>query len=221
MNARLLAIGDIHGCSAALDALLDRVRVGPDDTLITLGDYVDYGLDSSGVLDRLSRLSRQIRLIPLRGNHEAMMLDARKSREHLRLWLNCGGQSALMSYSASDGGEANLADIPDEHWRFLGKTCMDIHEMDTHFFVHAGARSDVPLASQTVADFHWRTFDDPPPHVSGKIMVCGHTPQKSGQPRNLGHAICIDTDACRGGWLTCIDVTHGPIWQANERGEVK
>jgi serine/threonine protein phosphatase 1 len=59
------------------------------------------------------------------------------------------------------------------------------------------------------------------PHEGGKIMVCGHTPQLSGRPTNLGHAVCIDTGAYDAGWLTCLDAQTGVYWQANERGEVR
>jgi serine/threonine protein phosphatase 1 len=68
---------------------------------------------------------------------------------------------------------------------------------------------------------YWESFDDPPPHESGKVMVCGHTSQKSGKPRNLGHAVCIDTWACGEGWLTCLDAESGRYWQANQRGETR
>ena len=67
----------------------------------------------------------------------------------------------------------------------------------------------------------WEPFNNPPPHQSGKIMVCGHTAQKRGDPLNLGHAICIDTHAWGGGWLTCLDTSIGRIWQSNEHGEVR
>jgi serine/threonine protein phosphatase 1 len=65
------------------------------------------------------------------------------------------------------------------------------------------------------------SFNDPRPHESGKIMVCGHTPQKSGIPRSIGHAVCIDTCACGNGWLTCLDVSSGKCWQANQRRETR
>ena len=71
---RVLAIGDIHGCSGALDALLSAVAVQPDDTLVTLGDYVDRGPDSRGVLDRLIALCRSRYVVALRGNHDQMMV---------------------------------------------------------------------------------------------------------------------------------------------------
>ena len=94
---RILAIGDIHGCAYALDALLRAVNPAPDDLVITLGDYVDRGLDSAGVLNRLIRLAQTHRLVALRGNHEEMMLNAREGDGPLALWLACGGEATLMS----------------------------------------------------------------------------------------------------------------------------
>src|SRR5947209_8595634 len=99
---RILAIGDIHGCSRALDALLAAVAPSADDLIITLGDYVDRGLDSAGVIDRLIRLSTTHSLIALRGNHEEMMLDARRAPEYLHVWKRCGGDTALISYAPEE-----------------------------------------------------------------------------------------------------------------------
>src|SRR4051812_425707 len=217
---RVLAIGDIHGCSRAFDALLAAVAPGERDLIITLGDYVSRGLDSAGVIDRLVRLHAAGNLVALRGNHEEMMMRAREDRSELNFWKNCGGDAALISY-APDGGDGKLSDIPAEHWRFLDRVCIDYFEIDTHFFVHGGARTDLPLADQTPLVLRWETFNDPPPHMSGKVMVGGHTPQKSGRPRSIGHAVCIDTAAHDKGWLTCLDVRSGQYWQASERGETR
>jgi len=78
--SRILVIGDIHGASTALDAILAAVSPTPADLVITLGDYVDRGIDSAGVIDRLLKLSRTHQVVSLRGNHEEMMMDARQSR---------------------------------------------------------------------------------------------------------------------------------------------
>lgn len=93
--------------------------------------------------------------------------------------------------------------------------------MDDHFFVHGGVDESIPLQQQSQVVMHWQKFPPNGPHVSGKTMVCGHSPQKSGVPAALPHAICIDTNACRDGWLTCLEVTTGHYWQANERGKVR
>jgi serine/threonine protein phosphatase 1 len=216
---RHLAVGDIHGCFQALRALETAVPFAPDDVLVMLGDYVDRGPDSCAVLDWLIARGRQGNLIALRGNHEVMMLRAREGDEMLHEWLYCGGDAALASYSHL-GDEGRLVDVPDAHWQFLEET-RPWYETPTHFFVHANAYPECPLADQPHFMLYWEPFDDPGPHESGKVMVCGHTPQKSGRPRYLGHAVCIDTWAYGKGWLTCLDVATGRYWQANQRGEIR
>ena len=123
---RTLAIGDIHGCSAAFDALLALVKPRPNDLIVTLGDYVNRGPDACAVINRLLRLHCAGQLIALRGNHEQMMMDARESPGDLAMWTGCGGDAALRSYGFS-GGAGNLADVPDEHWRFLDHSCLDYY----------------------------------------------------------------------------------------------
>ena len=218
---RTLAIGDIHGCLTALETLLQRVAPLLDDTIVTLGDYVSRGPDSAGVLNRLIELSTTHQLVPILGNHEQMLLEARGDADHLALYLNCGGEATLRSYSPFPDFPARVGDIPDEHWDFLAD-CREYYETATHLFVHAGLYPELPLTEQPAYMLRWETFNDPPPHESGKVMVCGHTSQPSGFPRNIGHAICIDTHAhARRGWLTCLDTTSGRVYQANERGETR
>lgn len=221
MSSRILAIGDVHGCAYALEALLQSVKPSRDELLVFLGDYVDRGLDSAGVLNRVVRLAGTHRVVALRGNHEQMMMDAREGGGNLALWLACGGEATLTSYCPFDD-HGTIADVPDEHWDFLDRRCVDWHEADSHFFVHGGAVPHLPLAKQPTLVLRWQSFTDVKPHASGKVMVCGHTSQKDGVPKSLGHAVCIDTHAyAEDGWLTCLDVTSGEYWQANERGETR
>jgi len=215
---RILAIGDIHGCSSAFDTLIAAVKLQPNDQIITLGDYVDRGPNSKGIIKRLMALHNTGQLVALRGNHELMMLQARFSSRHESEWRYCGGKETLASYSKSDKG-GKLKDVPAHHWDFIENVCVDWYEIDTHFFVHANAYPDLPLADQPSYMLFWQKFNNPAPHFSGKTMVCGHTSQKSGVPINLGHAICIDTRVYGKGWLTCLDVTTGRVWQANQSGQ--
>jgi serine/threonine protein phosphatase 1 len=217
---RHLAIGDIHGCITALRTLADYVPFGPTDLLITLGDYVDRGPGSRGVLDWLLEVHRRGKLVPLRGNHEVMMLLARDDALARDAWLGCGGDATLASY-AEAGDPGRLDDVPDRHWDFLERETRAWYETKGHFFVHANASSGLPFEDQPDYMLYWEAFDDPMPHESGKVMVCGHTPQRSGRPRSIGHAICIDTRAYRAGWLTCLNVDSGGYWQANEAGETR
>ncbi|HEY1064610.1 MAG TPA: metallophosphoesterase family protein [Pirellulales bacterium] len=216
---RTLAIGDVHGCFTALAALEKFVPFRPDDLLVTLGDYVDRGPDSFAVIDWLIAYGKRAKLVALRGNHEIMMLDARTGRYALDRFLYCGGTATLDSYSPL-GDEGRLADVPDEHWRFI-EASRSWYETETHFFVHANAYPDYPLEIQPELMLFWESFNSPSPHESGKVMVCGHTPQRSGVPLNIGHAVCIDTWACGDGWLTCLDVASGRFWQADQRGATR
>jgi serine/threonine protein phosphatase 1 len=94
---RILAIGDIHGCSTALGRLIDAIDPGPDDLIVTLGDYIDWGPDSRGVIEQLIALSGRCRLVSLLGNHEEMLLEALDSNDQLRYWLKFGGDRTLLS----------------------------------------------------------------------------------------------------------------------------
>ena len=183
--------------------------------IITLGDYVDRGIDSNGVLDQLIALADRCQLLPLLGNHEEMMLHARDGRGYFQFWLNCGGDTALDSY----GSTSSLDLIPAAHFRLLER-CLPFVEADTHFFVHANYKPELPLERQDGETLRWLSLRDfvPGPHCSGKIAVVGHTPQPD--VLDLGHLICIDTGCCTGGWLTALDVVSGQQWQVDERGNL-
>jgi serine/threonine protein phosphatase 1 len=216
---RYLAIGDIHGAFKALETLASFVPFGPDDVVITLGDHINRGPDSKKVLDWIIQRHREKRLIPLRGNHELMTVDARDNPLNYQSWLRCGGDATLASYVPS--GRGNLTHIPAKHWDFLENQLLDFFEIDTHIFVHANLDPDLAMADQPSYLLHWEKFKDPPPHCSGKVMVCGHTCQRSGVPLSIGHAVCLDTYAYGSGWLTCLDVATDCYWQANQKGQTR
>lgn len=234
----LIAIGDIHGCVTALRTLERLVPLGRGETLVTLGDYVDRGPQSREVLDWLiGYRSRGGQLVSLLGNHELMMLRARRGVLARNRWLANGGLETLRSYASAgappdsqiqeDQGQISrslrafsLEEIPEAHWSFLA-SCAPYHETDSHLFVHANLDPDQPMAEQTEENLFWQRLGNPKPHVSGKHMICGHTPQSDGEPRALPHATCIDTMAYAGGWLTALDVETGQCWQANEQGEAR
>lgn len=183
---RLLAIGDIHGCCNALSTLEKQVPIAPDDLVVTVGDYIDRGPGSSRVLDWLIERDSASRLIPLLGNHELMLLEARSNGECFNNWIFNGGDATLQSYvPATERG--TLASIPAAHWQFLENDCRSYYETETHFFVHANVYSNYPLADQPDNILYWEHLDNwSVPHESGKIMICGHTPQRTGIPLNLG-----------------------------------
>lgn len=217
---RTLAIGDIHGCLTALIKLADFARIQPDDLLVTLGDYVDRGPQSREVLDWLIARQKTGRLVALRGNHDVMFLDARFSNSTRDGWISVGGVQTLQSYGAC-GFIGTLQDVPKAHWEFIQSQCVNFHETERHVFVHAMLDSELPLTEQREEVLYWEKFRNPKPHCSGKVMVCGHTAQKTGIPLTVGHAICIDTWVYGTGWLTCLDVDAGEYWQANQAGETR
>ena len=212
---RFFAIGDIHGCLTALRRLDQEIQFSADDTVVTLGDYVDRGPDSCGVIDYLISLRVRCHLVTLRGNHEIMMLRAREDRSVLIDWLACGGHETLASYGAD-----TFAGIPQSHWDFLEET-IRFHEEENDFYVHANAYPDFALSDQPDYMLFWERFGDPAPHFSGRRMICGHSAQRNGRPLDVGHALCIDTWAHGGGWLTCLDVRSGSYWQTNQQGNLR
>ena len=218
---RTIAIGDIHGTSSALDALLAAVRPTPDDTLVFLGDYVDRGPDTRGTLERILALRQSLRVVCLRGNHEVMMLAARRSNSERRMWMSVGGAQALASYGKAPGLTGTLDDVPPEHWDFLEKGLLPSHETETHIFVHANVDPGRPLAEQTEEHLYWEFLQGPVRHISGKTVVVGHSSQRSGQPLDYGSIVCIDTYAYGGGWLTALDVATRSYWQADVLGRVR
>jgi serine/threonine protein phosphatase 1 len=215
---RTLVIADIHGCCNAFRTLLDAVQPAADDHLITLGDYIDRGPDSSGVVRTLLDVRTRTRLFPLMGNHEELLLNARGNTAQYLDWLLAGGQATLRSYG---GAGAAFSDILDEHWDFFG-ALLPYVETPTNLITHATPDPILPLALQPKHYLRWNRFDQAQPHASGKPIICGHTPQKNGWPRDLGFAINLDTHPFGAdGWLTCLHVETGELIQANEKRQTR
>jgi serine/threonine protein phosphatase 1 len=215
MPGRTIAIGDIHGCAAALETLLAAIRPMSADTLVALGDYVDRGPHSRRVIDALLDLRTRCRLIALKGNHELLLLRALESPEDMQFWLQSGGLPTLASY----GG---VAEIPTSHLEFL-HDCINYHETDSHIFLHANYRPELALAEQDERYLFWEHLNSvpPKPHFSNKKVLVGHTPQHSGEVLDWGHLLCIDTFCFGTGWLTAYDVDSGHIWQADKHGQTR
>jgi serine/threonine protein phosphatase 1 len=224
MAGRTIAIGDIHGCLAALTTLIDAIDPGPEDTLITLGDHIDRGPDSRGVLDRLISLAERCEVVPLMGDHEEMLVDALQNITALKRWLTCGGSETLRSYGWILGTSRRpLTDwIPEAHRGFL-VGCRSYHETERHFFVHAGFLPELKLEEQPGQALRWRVTDSKTaiPHHSGKVAVVGHTPQLAGEVLDLNFLVCIDTNCVRGGWLTGFEINTGQVWQADKAGKLR
>ena len=173
-----------------------------------LGDVIDRGPDSRGVIDPLISLGRRCKLIVLMGNHEEMLLTALNGYSDRRYWLLFGGQDTLDSYGIKSG---NPNEIPQSHLDFLRAGSL-FYECETHFFVHAYYDPWCPLEAESSTTLIWKKLD--PAHAvahrSGKIAVVGHTPQPS--VLDLGFLKCIDTGCGHGGPLTALDVSSGELF---------
>jgi serine/threonine protein phosphatase 1 len=217
-DGRLIAIGDVHGCVHALDALLEAIAPQPADRLVFLGDLIDQGRDSAEVIDRILQLSARCQVIVIQGNHEEMLQAARESEQALRYWEHCGGVNTLNSYRF--GG--SLKDIPGSHWNFLAQ-CRPYYETDDVIFTHANYTPELPMMDQPEHSLRWDLFEpaEMQPHVSGKRVIVGHTEQDNSEILDLGFAVCIDTACWRHGWLTALDVDTGQVWQASRFGQLR
>ena len=220
MPDRLFAIGDIHGCAIALRTLLEAIDPQPEDSIVVLGDVVDCGPDSKGVLEQLITLSSRCHLAVLLGNHEEMLLNALDSRSEFNYWFKLGGEQTLRSYSSAirPGPEV----IPNEHVRFI-RSFHPYLEITDFIFVHAGYDPDLPMARQSGGSLRWESLhpDKIAPHQSGKTVIAGHTRQKSGEIRDVGFLKTLDPDAFGGGFLTAMEVQTGAIIQANQQGQLR
>lgn len=213
VGRRIYAIGDIHGCGRQLAALHDIIaadfakRPIASALLLHIGDYVDRGSDSAGVIARLvdGCPIAGMQMVNLMGNHESTMLDALAGERAAGTdWLFAGGRAALESYGIDPDGPRDLwtSLIPETHQDFLRKLIL-MHREGGYAFIHAGVRPGVELANQVRDDllrsrqpFLYSEAD------FGAVVVHGHTPVKAPIVRH--NRIAIDTGAVFGGKLTCV-----------------
>lgn len=221
-GSRVYAVGDIHGrCDllAELQGLITADRgssSGQRCVLVYLGDYVDRGLESRDVIDRLLDAPLPgMETVHLQGNHERTMLDFLTDLSVGPAWFTFGGVETLLSYGisldrslASDyerlaKAQGRLSErLPQRHRAFLERLALQHAEGD-YLFVHAGIRPGVPLARQRSDDLLWIRE----PFLSsganhGKVVVHGHS--ISPQPEVFANRIGIDTGAFMTGRLTCL-----------------
>jgi serine/threonine protein phosphatase 1 len=216
-RSRLIAIGDIHGHAAALRALLGRIDPTPGDTLVFLGDYVDRGPDTKGVIEILVQLidSQCCSVIPLLGNHEEMLLQAIDRPSAVAAWLQHGGDQVLASYAITD-----VTAIPTRHQQFL-RSLQRSYETDQFFFLHANYAPNWRVHEHDSRTSLWTPLEEiPARHYSGKTAILGHTPQPAGNILDAGHVICIDTGCGFSGPLTAYEVHSRRSWQVSQLGEL-
>jgi serine/threonine protein phosphatase 1 len=184
----IVVVGDIHGRLDRLDRVLDQLP--QERTLVFLGDYVDRGPESRGVIERLIDLERQRRCVPLCGNHEDMMLDALAGvdEETANIWLYNGGDATLRSYRAPS--LPRLAEeLPAEHLAWL-RGLREHWETEQYVCVHAGIARAGPDATDRDTKL-WLRIEPAQALGYGKLVICGHTPYRS--PTRGPDWINIDT----------------------------
>lgn len=195
------AIGDIHGMSRKLSSLIEQCRTFAGEQahrFVLLGDYIDRGDDSKGVVDIILRLRAcDTDPVLLRGNHEQMLIDAAETPEAEMFWLQNGGAETLKSY-----GVANAFDVPGAHLA-LFRSLPFMYDDGLRLFVHAGINPSRSLARQKTKYLLWARE----PFLSskrdfGRLIVHGHTPTATGGPELLPNRLNIDTGAVYGGPLT-------------------
>ena len=229
----LYAIGDIHGRVDLLEELLAKLPLEPMDRLVFLGDYVDRGPDSHGVVERLLALREERECVFLLGNHESMFLDflAWPGDEYFGgdAFLTNGGDRTLASYGYFDleDPEAEFA-LPDAHRDFYAG--LKLHHIDgDYLFVHAGIGerllrgSDVgyALRRSRPEDLLWNRATGELPHELGITIVYGHTPRTDfGVRHNEPFSIGIDTGAVYGGPLTAIRLPDETLFQTAPGGRL-
>ena len=221
---RVYVIGDIHGRSDLLDKMIARVEQDferhptLDGLTVTLGDYVDRGPDSPGVLDRLAKNPFPTPYTALKGNHEALFEAFLSDPAVASQWRRFGGLETLHSYGVSVAAvmvgkgfeEASAAlryAVPEEHFRFLGSLQLATSVGD-YFLCHAGVRPGIPLERQSAEDLLWIRDEFLNSRTGfGKIIVHGHSP--AAEPEILPNRINIDTGAYATGRLTCLVLEPG------------
>ncbi len=215
---RAYAIGDIHGRLDLFERMIDAIEAddaasGPaETTVILLGDLVDRGADSAGVVDRARRWQAQRDVRILSGNHEEMFLRSMEEVDVLRHFLRHGGRETVLSYGVGkkEFADATLEEtqelmrrhVPEDDIAFI-RGFEDMVAMGDYLFVHAGIQPGIPLEGQEPRDMRWirepfLSHSEPHDHV----VVHGHTIRD--RPEDKGNRIGIDTGAFRTGRLTAL-----------------
>ncbi|MBB4658226.1 metallophosphoesterase family protein [Parvularcula dongshanensis] len=216
----LIAVGDVHGRADLLDALIDKAErkaKGRRCRFVLLGDYVDRGPDSRGVLDRLLALrARRPDTILLKGNHEQGLLDFLAEPDQVDAWLSWGGRETLRSYGVAVGEQDEpraLRDrfaeaLPDEHFALLMSLPLT-YEVPGYLFVHAGLHPDRPIEAQRERDLLWvrRAWLEGGKDRFEPVVVHGHTPVD--RPENLSWRVNVDTGAVWSSRLSALWLERG------------
>lgn len=178
-------IGDIHGCSRTLKALISQINPSKEDEIYFLGDYIDRGLDSKGVIDYIMDLqAKEFKIFCLKGNHEEYMINAYEEEVNpkrflffkmkskvLEDWLFHGGKETLASFEVE-----KVSDVPVEYIDWMKKLEL-YYELPHHIIVHAGLNFKKADPFEDTRSMLWiREFDVIPEKIGNKKIVHGHVP---------------------------------------------
>jgi serine/threonine protein phosphatase 1 len=221
MSPLTFAVGDVHGCLEKLQRLVEACEAhagGRPARFVFLGDYIDRGPDSRGVIEFLMRRQQAQpgSDVCLRGNHEQLALDAHADQRAMPAWLGNNGATTQRNYWRT-GGRISPAHLA---WLAALPLC---HDDGLRFFVHAGVDLDLPLHEQEPDVMLWmrEPFLSRSDEVDcSRFVVHGHTPQKSGRPDLRPHRVNLDTAAVMGGPLTAgvfDDISAPPLGFVTDR----
>ena len=217
-------VGDVHGCVDELVYLLEGLPLDQGDRIVFLGDYIDRGPDSQGVISRLVELQRagEQEIVFLKGNHEDMMLGyLGMGGRHGDMFLYNGGRATLTSYGISDISAPTaeiVAQIPPSHLQFLTNLkpfCI----VEPFCCVHAGVRPFKSLNEQDESDMLWiRSEFILNPHRLPFTVLFGHTPQNE-VLFDLPYKIGLDTGLVYGNKLSCLEIHGKTLYQINRNSK--
>lgn len=185
-----LAIGDIHGCLKTFQALLERIDYSKGDELYLLGDYIDRGPDSKGVIDYImTLLEADNNIICLKGNHEQLLLEALADGNNNKRWVNNGGIQTLMSYESK-----TVRDLPEKHLEFYQKLPFYVTN-DDFIFVHGGLNFTIKSPLKDGYSMIWeRAWYDKVDYnwLGKKTIVHGHTPATKEEIEDMGRFVKLN-----------------------------
>jgi serine/threonine protein phosphatase 1 len=215
--SRTYAVPDLHGrhdlLYAAIQKIVDHSQ-GHIAKIVTLGDYVDRGVNSRLVIECLSNWSSQeLPLVALKGNHEAMMWECCRNLAEVDWWLKNGGDQTLSSYGWCPSNLLGMRVIPEAHLDWIAK--LPSMYVDQHrIYVHAGVDSNLPLDHQRDQVLLWKRYPDGCKKGHGQYhVVHGHDAQLNGPVLTKGRTN-LDTLAWKTGRLTVgafdDDIPGGP-----------
>ncbi len=221
---RLFVVGDIHGCAAELGVLLEHLRgttsLGAGDVVVFVGDYIDRGPDSKGVIEALLEFQRAVpEVCFLRGNHEDMLLSYLGYPGTMgHIFLDNGGRETIASYGIRAPRGAAIAVeqvqqvLPARHLAFF-LNLENFVVFPGLVVVHAGLNPERALDAQIGTDLFWiRDQFIANVHRFERIVVFGHTPYEN-VLFHLPYKIGIDTGLVYGNMLTCVELMHGHLFQ--------